>query len=82
MRVGLVDNKLTAFATPEQLSEGPLDLVVAGTKDGVMMVEAGASEVSDEQIVEALEFAFKEMQPAIQLQQQLVEKSWRNQARV
>lgn len=74
LRVGLVDNKLTAFATPEQLSEGPLDLVVAGTKDGVMMVEAGASEVSDEQIVEALEFAFKEMQPAIQLQQQLVEK--------
>jgi polyribonucleotide nucleotidyltransferase len=74
LRVGLVDGELTAFATPEQLTEGALDLVVAGTKDGIMMVEAGASEVSDEQIVKALEFAFTAMQPAIELQQQLVKK--------
>jgi polyribonucleotide nucleotidyltransferase len=74
LRVGLVNDELTAFATPEQLTEGALDLVVAGTKDGIMMVEAGASEVSDEQIVEALEFAFTAMQPAIELQKQLVKK--------
>src|SRR5947209_8153970 len=48
LRVGLVDDKFTAFATPEQLNAGALDLVVAGTKDGIMMVEAGASEVSEE----------------------------------
>src|SRR5581483_6998167 len=59
LRIGLVDGKLTGFATPEQLNDGPLDLVVAGTKDGVMMVEAGASEVSEDQIAEALEYAFK-----------------------
>ena len=74
LRIGLVDGKLTAFATPEQLSEGDLDLVVAGTKDGIMMVEAGASEVSEDQIAEALEFAFAAIQPAIALQQQLVDK--------
>ncbi len=74
LRVGLVDGKLTAFATPSQLSDGPLDLVVAGTKDGIMMVEAGASEVTNDQVVEALTFALTAMQPAITLQQQLAEK--------
>ena len=74
LRIGLVDGKLTAFASPKQLEDGPLDLVVAGTKDGIMMVEAGASEVSEAQVAEALEFAFTAMQPAIKLQEQLVEK--------
>jgi polyribonucleotide nucleotidyltransferase len=49
-------------------------LVVAGTKDGVMMVEAGASEVTEEQVADAIEFAFEAMQPAIKLQQELVRK--------
>lgn len=74
LRIGLVNGKLTAFAGPQQLNDGPLDLVVAGTKDGIMMVEAGASEVSEQQIVEALEYAFTTMQPAIKLQEQLVQK--------
>ena len=74
LRIGLVDGKFTAFATPEQLSDGDLDLVVAATKDGIMMVEAGASEVSEDQIAEALEFAFAAIQPAIVLQQQLAAK--------
>jgi polyribonucleotide nucleotidyltransferase len=74
LRVGLVDGKLTAFATPEQLEEGDLDLVVAGTKDGVMMVEAGASEVTEEQVADAIAFAFTAMQPAIALQEELVKK--------
>lgn len=74
LRVGLVDGKLTAFAKPEQLNDGPLDLVVAGTKDGVMMVEAGASEVSEDQVAEAIEFAFTAMQPAIALQEELIKK--------
>jgi polyribonucleotide nucleotidyltransferase len=74
VRVGLVDGKLTAFAEPEKLENGPLDLVVAGTKDAVIMVEAGANEVSEDQIVEALDFAQKAIQPAVKLQAELVEK--------
>ena len=74
LRVGLVDGKLTAFASSEQLDGGSLDLVVAGTSEGIMMVEAGAREVSEAQIVEALEFAQKQIQPAIKLQQELAEK--------
>ncbi|HVI60887.1 MAG TPA: polyribonucleotide nucleotidyltransferase, partial [Candidatus Saccharimonadales bacterium] len=45
-----------------------------GTKDGVMMVEAGASEVTETEVAEGIEFAFTAMQPAIKLQEQLIEK--------
>ncbi|PID32222.1 polyribonucleotide nucleotidyltransferase [Candidatus Saccharibacteria bacterium] len=74
LRVGLVDGKPTAFASPQQLEEGDLDLVVAGTADAIMMVEAGANEVSEELVAEALTYAHTAMQPAIALQKQLVEK--------
>lgn len=75
LRVGLdEDGKLAAFLSAEQLEKGGLDLVVAGTSEGIMMVEAGASEVSEDQVVEALEFAQKAMQPAIALQKELVSK--------
>jgi len=75
LRVGYDDkSKLAAFLSAEQLEKGGLDLVVAGTKDAIMMVEAGASEVSEDQLVEALEFAQSAMQPAIVLQQKLLDK--------
>jgi polyribonucleotide nucleotidyltransferase len=74
LRLGMVDDKITAFASPEQLHDGPLDLVVAGTKDGIMMVEAGASEVPEEKVIEALEFAAKHIQPAIKLQNELAKR--------
>lgn len=75
VRVGFdAAGKLAGFLSAEQLETGGLDLVVAGTKDGIMMVEAGASEVSEDQVVEAMEFAFAAMQPAIALQQELAKK--------
>ncbi|MDB5166089.1 MAG: hypothetical protein JWM37_161 [Candidatus Saccharibacteria bacterium] len=75
LRIGYdADGKLAAFLPAEQLEKGGLDLVVAGTADGIMMVEAGASEVTEEAIVEALEFAQAALQPAIAVQKELVEK--------
>ena len=74
LRVGLKDGKPTAFMTAEAYDTGELDLVVAGTKDAVMMVEAGANEVTEEQVIEAIAFAQKAMQPAIALQEELVKK--------
>jgi polyribonucleotide nucleotidyltransferase len=75
LRIGYdKDGKLAAFLPSEQLDEGGLDLVVAGTEAGVMMVEAGASEVTEEEVAKGIEYAFTAMQPAIKLQQQLVEK--------
>ncbi len=74
IRVGMVDGKLKAFASAEELNTGLLDLVVAGTKEAIMMVEAGANEVSEEQVIEALSFAHTTMQPAIKLQEELIAK--------
>lgn len=73
LRVAMVDGKPKAFPTPEEL-EGKLDLVVAGTENGVMMVEAGANEATEEEVLQAIEFAQKAMQPAIKLQQELAKK--------
>src|SRR5579862_1979956 len=74
VRVGLKDGKPQAFLSGDELENGQLDLVVAGTKDAIMMVEAGAKEVSEDVVVDALAYAHKAIQPAIKLQQELVEK--------
>ncbi|MGF7229176.1 MAG: polyribonucleotide nucleotidyltransferase [Candidatus Saccharibacteria bacterium] len=75
VRVGMVDGQFKAFATPDELNDGKLDLVVAGTENAIMMVEAGANEVTEEEVASALEYAQQAMQPAIALQKQLVEKA-------
>jgi len=74
LRVGLVDGQPQAFLDQSNLDNEVLDLVVAGTQNGVMMVEAGASEATEEQVINAIEWAFNAMQPAIKLQQELVAK--------
>jgi len=74
VRVALVDGKPKAFATPEELEKGDLYLVVAGAKDAVMMVEAGAKEVPEEKIIEAIEYAQEIIKPALALQEELVKK--------
>lgn len=73
VRVGLKDGKPQAFLSAKELDEGELDLVVAGTKDAIMMVEAGAREVSEETITEALTYAHAAIQPAIELQKKLAD---------
>lgn len=72
VRIGLVDGELKPFPTVEELANSQLDLVVAGTKDAIMMVEAGANEVSEEKMIEAIEVAHQSIQPVIELQEQLV----------
>ena len=74
VRVAMVDGKFKAFASAEELDTGKLDLVVAGTKDAIMMVEAGANEVTEEEIAEALEYAHKAYQPAVEAQLELIKK--------
>jgi polyribonucleotide nucleotidyltransferase len=74
VRVGMKDGKPQAFMSSEELDNGKLDLVVAGTKDAVMMVEAGANEVTEKELVEALEFAQKAIKPAVEIQEELAKK--------
>lgn len=75
LRVGInKDGDYEAFLPAEELDKGVLDLVVAGTEHGIMMVEAGANQATEEQVVGALDWAQKAMQPAIELQKQLIAK--------
>src|SRR6202165_3879660 len=57
VRIGLVDGQYIVNPTFAQRKTSTLDLVVAGSKDGLVMVEAGAKEVTEEQVVGALEAA-------------------------
>ncbi|HEY6957201.1 MAG TPA: polyribonucleotide nucleotidyltransferase [Candidatus Limnocylindria bacterium] len=57
VRVGTVDGKLTLNPTISEMLESDLDLVVAGTKDSIMMIEAGANQVSESVLVDALRLA-------------------------
>ena len=59
VRVGRLDGEYLVNPTFEQAEEGDLDLIVAGTKDAVMMVEAGASEVPESAVLEAMEIAME-----------------------
>ena len=74
LRVGRVNGEFKAFLTPEERERSDLDLVVAGIASGITMVEAGAKEVSEEVIVDAMAWAHQMMQPAIQLQRELAAK--------
>jgi polyribonucleotide nucleotidyltransferase len=71
LRVARVNGEFKAFASKEEIAASDLDLVVAGTKDAIIMVEAGASEVSEEVVGDGLAWAFEMMQPAVALQQEL-----------
>ena len=74
LRVGRVNGESKAFLTPEERAQSDLDLVVAGIESGITMVEAGAKEVSEEVIVDAMAWAHQMMQPAIALQRELAAK--------
>ncbi len=74
LRLGRVNGEFKAFLTPEERDASDLDLVVAGIESGITMVEAGADEVPEEVVADALEWAFKHYQPAIKVQQELAKK--------
>ena len=71
VRVGLIGGEFVVNPTYAQLEESRLDLVLAGTEESVCMIEAGASEVSEDELLRAIEFGHKEMQAVIQAQKKL-----------
>lgn len=73
LRIGRVNGEFKAFLSPEEREKSDLDLVVACREEKVVMVEAGAREVPEEMIIEAMHWAVKMVQPAIELQKKLRE---------
>ncbi|MDA8330326.1 MAG: polyribonucleotide nucleotidyltransferase [Candidatus Dormibacteraeota bacterium] len=73
-RMGMLDGQLVENPGMPDLERSHLDLVVAGTKDAINMVEAGAQEVSEETLVEALSRAHERIKQIISLIEELVAK--------
>ncbi len=71
VRVVRVDGKLTLNPTISEISRADINFVVAGTRDAIVMVEGGASEATESEVLDALFFAHREMQPLIDLQLEL-----------
>ncbi|QQS69009.1 polyribonucleotide nucleotidyltransferase [Candidatus Saccharibacteria bacterium] len=75
VRVGMTDGgEYRAFMSAEELNASKLDLVVAAREGGVMMVEAGANEATEEEVVAALKFAEEAIKPALAAQAELAKK--------
>jgi polyribonucleotide nucleotidyltransferase len=74
VRVGLIDGELVINPTIPEMENSKLDLRMAGTADAIIMVEAGVDEVSEDVLLEALKLGHREMQPLIELQNQMREE--------
>ncbi len=74
VRVGLIDGRYYLNPTYSELKNSRLNLAVAGMEDGIVMVEAGANEVSEEVMVEALNFGHQAIKQIIAIQKELYAK--------
>lgn len=72
VRIGRIDSKFIINPNVEQQEKSELNLVVAGTKDAVLMVEAGAKEVSEEVILNAIAFGHQVIKEIVAFQEEIV----------
>jgi len=72
VRVGRVNGEFVCNPTNKQQKESDIDLIVAGSKDAIIMVEGGAKMVSEDDLLDAMMFASKSMQGVIKLQEKIL----------
>ena len=75
IRVGRVGGKLIAFPTFDEIQASDLNLIVSCSADAIVMVEAGAEQISESEMIDALMFAKEQAQPLIQAQLRLRERA-------
>lgn len=71
--VGRINGRLIINPTVEELEKSDINLTVAGTKKAINMVEAGAKQVTEEDMLEALLFAHEEIKRLCQFQEEIIE---------
>ncbi len=74
VRVGKIDNNLIINPTFLEEEQSVLSIVVAGTKNGILMVEGFSSELTEDEMIEALEFAHKHIIEIVNIQEELIKK--------
>jgi polyribonucleotide nucleotidyltransferase len=75
VRVALADGKLVANPTYAQLNGSPLEIVIAGTEDAILMVESGGKEIAEEKMLEALAFGHEQCKALARIQKDLMDKA-------
>jgi polyribonucleotide nucleotidyltransferase len=71
IQVGMIDGEFIANPSAEQMAESDLDLVLVAKEDAIVMVEAGSNMVSEEAMVQALEFGHESIKPLLEIQEEL-----------
>jgi polyribonucleotide nucleotidyltransferase len=74
VRVGLIGDDFIINPTYKEIEAGDLDLVVAGTPDGVVMVEAGANQLPEQDVIEAIDFGYEAVRDLIKAQQEVMQE--------
>jgi polyribonucleotide nucleotidyltransferase len=74
VRVGLVGDDFIINPTYREIRDGDLDLVVAGSPDGIVMVEAGANQLPEQDIIEAIDFGYEAVCDLIEAQRNLLDE--------
>ena len=74
VKVGYVDGKFIINPTVAEMDNSSIDLTVSGTKEAILMVEAGAKEVSEELMLDAIMFAHEEIKKQVKFQEDLAKK--------
>ena len=77
VRVGLINDEFVINPKNSELESSMMNLVVSGTEDAVMMVEASGKEISEDKFVDAIMFGFAEIKKIVQMQKELVAKCGR-----
>jgi polyribonucleotide nucleotidyltransferase len=75
VRVALADGKLVANPTYAQLNGSPLEIVIAGTEDAILMVESGGKEIAEDQMLEAIAFGHEQCRALARIQKDLMSKA-------
>jgi polyribonucleotide nucleotidyltransferase len=74
VRVGRINGQFVCDPTLSQLQQSDINLVVAGGREGVVMVEGGGQEISEDDLLEAIFFGHRSLQPILDLQEELKQK--------
>lgn len=75
IQVGRVDGQFIANPTPQQMEKSDMDLIVAGTRNGLLMVEGETKFISEADVLAALKFGHQSMMPLLNAQDELREKT-------
>ncbi|MFH1061291.1 MAG: polyribonucleotide nucleotidyltransferase [Candidatus Omnitrophota bacterium] len=82
VKIGRINNQFIVNPTFEQVKESDLEIVIAGSKNGINMIESGAYQVSEEVMLDAMQFGYEKLLGLIAIQEQFAKKCGKQKVRI